>query len=349
MSNACRYKFKDDHIFRLTDDTGMFQHCKYGIPDPTKGYTTDDNARALIMAVMLYEKYKKKKYLNLMYRYTSFVLNSLNAEGKFKNFMGYNREFLEEEGSQDCFGRCLWALGYTLASRSVPINIKGACRYILNKSISNVSKLTYPKAKAYAIIGLGYIDTDLSKEYIRKLADSLVKGYEEHKEENWNWFEDFMSYGNAVLPWSLLVAYRLLKQNKLLEVCIESMEFLKSVTFRKGYFKPIGCKGWFKKDGAPAEFDEQPLEACETLLACIEAYKVTGDREYLKAAEKCFDWFNGLNSKGLSLVDPDTGGCYDGITEDGVNFNQGAESIISYVISYLAIENYIKQGKEGGG
>ncbi|SHE74471.1 glycosyltransferase [Desulforamulus putei] len=331
---------RDSHIFRLTDDTGMFQHAKYGVPDPTRGYTTDDNARALIMAVMLYERFGQEKYLALVYRYLSFVLNAQNREGRFKNFMGYNRDFMEESGSEDCFGRCLWALGYTLASAKTPRNVKDTCRYLLQKALPHVASLRWPRAKAYSLIGLTCLDMQETEEHVRNLAASLAKQYEEHRDDNWNWFEDRLTYSNAVLPWSLLAAYRVSGEQRLLDIARESLAFLERITFGEGYFKPVGCHGWFLKGQPRAEYDEQPLEACEMLLAYLEAYRITSHKRYLDRARKCLAWYHGYNSKGLCLIDPETGGCYDGITEKGLNLNQGAESIISYFIACLALDVY---------
>jgi len=328
------------HIFRLTDDTGMFQHSKYGVPDPSKGYTTDDNARALIAAVMIYEKYKQSEYLDLIYRYASFLLNAQNEVGKFKNFMDYNRNFVEEEGSEDCFGRCLWALGYTVAAPTVPQNVKAACKSMLKKALPNVEHLKFIRGKAYSIIGLSYMDGNDIRQYIETLASSLVEEYHKHSEDQWNWFEESVTYCNAVMPWALFKAYRVLGEQQLLDIAIKSMKFLEKETFTESYFQPIGCKGWLEKNKKAALFDQQPVEACEMLLAFLEAYKITHDFHYLKRARACFEWYQGRNCQGLCLIDPETGGCYDGITKEGLNYNQGAESLVSYYIAYMTILNH---------
>ncbi|HZK70451.1 MAG TPA: glycosyltransferase, partial [Clostridia bacterium] len=167
-----------DYLFTLTDDTGIFQHSVYGIPDPRKGYTTDDNCRALILAVMLLENFKEKKYLDLVSKYLAFILNAQNDNGKFKNFMNYNRDFIEKEGSEDCFGRCLWALGRTISSPGIPKNIKKACQHILNKILENWSKLDSPRAKAYSIVGLSYLkETEDVISHIETLSMELVRQY----------------------------------------------------------------------------------------------------------------------------------------------------------------------------
>ena len=329
--------FKDDHIFRMTDDTGMFQHTKFGVPDRTKGYTTDDNARALIMAAMLYEQDPQEKYNKLIYRYMSFLFHAQNGRGKFRNFMGYDRRFLEEEGSEDCFGRSLWALGFVIANESVPLNVKRTANYVVKKAVPNCLDLSYPRAKAYSIIGLEYIGTEESRGYVQRLASSLAEQYEQFRDEEWQRFENALTYSNAVLPWAMLVGYKATGNERFKEIGLESLKFLEGKTFRGGYFKPIGCCGWLVKGKERAEFDEQPVEACETVLAYLEAYVVTGEKSYLKKAKICFEWFEGRNSKGISLIDNETGGCYDGITQNGVNLNQGAESIISYVIANLAL------------
>jgi hypothetical protein len=165
-----------DYVYTLTDDVGIFQHSVYGVPDPRKGYTTDDNCRALILAVMLCESFKEKKFLRLVCKYLAFMLNAQNDNGKFKNFMNYNREFLEEEGSEDCFGRCMWALGRTISSPAIPENIKNTCRYILDKALKHWPKLDSPRSKAYSIVGLSYIEeTEEIISLIDTLSMSLVR------------------------------------------------------------------------------------------------------------------------------------------------------------------------------
>lgn len=338
MNSLCLIDtFKDDYIFLLTDDTGMLQHSKHSLPDPRHGYTTDDNARALIMALMLYQRYKKKKYRDLVYKYASFLLNSQNDRGKFKNFMGYDRKWLEEEGSEDCFGRCLWALGFTLSSEYTPKGVKYGLSHIYRKAVPNVTSLSSPRAKAYSIIGLSHLEGDDTKKLVFETARSLCRQYEEYSDGEWKWFENIVAYCNNVLPWSLISAYKTTGEKRFLEIAEESLEFLGNITFKDGYFKPVGCNGWLLKGGQRAEFDQQTVEACEGVLTYMEAYELTGEKKYLQKAKKCHSWYEGENSKGISLVDSETGGCYDGLTPKGVNLNMGAESLVSYVISYMKI------------
>ncbi|HWR39534.1 MAG TPA: glycosyltransferase [Patescibacteria group bacterium] len=330
--------FDDEHIFRMTDDTGMFQHARFSVPNLQEGYTTDDNARALIMAVMLYEKLPKPAYLALIYRYLGFVLYAQNEKGRFRNFMLYNRQFRETEGSEDCLGRCLWALGYTQASAVLPSGIKEACLGAVNQALPNVRALTWPRSQAYALIGLSFIKSPAMDGLICELADSLCSRFEQYTgDDSWQWFEDSITYDNAVLPWALFAAYSRLQQQRLLCVASQSMSFLHSVTFKDGFFRSVGCNGWLIRGAEAALHDEQPLEACTTMLAYLAAYEATGDAAMFELARKSFAWYQGDNSRGESLIDHETGGCYDGIMCYGLNQNQGAESIVCYAIANLAM------------
>jgi hypothetical protein len=269
------------------------------------------------------------------------MIYAQNDNGKFKNFMNFQREFLEEEGSEDCFGRCLWALGRTISSPSIPTNIKRSCWHMVNKAIEHWPNLSSPRAKAYSIVGLSYIaEKPEVFPYIEQLAMSLVDQYKEHKSEDWHWFEDYITYGNSFFPWSLMKAFDILGTIIFLETAKESMEFLESITLKEDYFKPIGCNGWLMKGKEPAEYDEQPIEACETLLAYLEFYDITKEKKYLENAEKCFHWYKGHNSKGVSLIDTVTGAIYDGLNENGLNLNQGSESLVSYGIAFMELSNY---------
>ncbi len=339
--NIVVFPFRSDYLFRLTDDTGIFQHAKFSVPDPAKGYTTDDNARALIVAMLLWTVYDQKEYLDLAYRYLSFIVNAQTETGKYRNFMSYNRLFMEDEGSEDCFGRCLWALGYVMATPKAPDGMKEACRYLLAKSMPNVQSLQWLRAQAYAIIGLRHVATTEAYDFIQYLAAFLADSYKKHSTQKWCWFEDVLTYSNAILPWAMFIAGKVLGDDNLLSIAEESLTFLEKVTFSDGYFKPIGCQGWYSKNGNPAKYDEQPLEACETALAYIEGYSITRNFDYLSKAKTCRDWYLGHNSLQKSLIDPQTGGCYDGITPAGLNLNQGAESIISYCMCRLIVDRLV--------
>jgi len=332
-----------NRLLTMTDDTGMFQHCKYGVPDRFHGYATDDNCRALILVLWMYEKQLKQEYIELMYIYTAFMLHAQNDKGMFRNFMDYNRSFKEVEGSEDCFGRCIWTISEALASEHAPRNIKEACKYMLNKAISNVPKIKCIRARSYLLMGLCSIEDETFKPklqgYISQFVQEILNEFHIHSTQDWIWPEEVLTYSNAIIPLGLFKAWNLLKEDEILHTATQMLDFLLDKLFSDGYFKPVGCKGWMFKDGHRAKWDEQPLEASEMLLACLEANKCTKERKYLFFARKCFEWYKGANSGKYSMIDQESFGCFDGITETGVNLNQGAESIISYGMAALLLEH----------
>ena len=326
---------EDAYVFRMTDDTGMFQHAQYDVPDPSHGYTTDDNARALIMAAMLFEVHGQKKYLDLVYRYLTFMLYA-EAEGWLCNFMRYDRLFVKEKGSQDCFGRSLWALGSTASSPSLPEPVRAVAKNLFDKAAGNCDKLIHLRSMAYAVLGLVHRDNDRARQLADCLANNIVESYHRTAVSDWRWFEDKLTYCNAVLPWALMEAYTVTRKREFLDIGLESLGFLSENTFRQGVFWPIGCKGWYARGSDPAKYDQQPVEACETLLASLKAFELTGDNTYLTRSRQCLAWYFGENSLSVSLIEPKTGGCKDGIMAAGLNPNQGAESLVSSQIAWLA-------------
>jgi hypothetical protein len=325
---------KLDHLYTMTDDTGIIQHSKYAIPDLATGYTTDDNARALIIAAMLYHRKPNQEFLQLINRYLAFLHFGQKNNGKWKNFMNYQRKFIENEGSEDSFGRSLWSLGFVLSLKNIPNGISDVTKYLYNRALQNVKKLTFIRAKAYSIIGLSFAQDSILED----LADELIQIYMKNKTPDWKWFEDEITYANGVLPYALFKAYEVKPKKEYIDVGIETLAFLDELVMKKGYLKLIGCNGWAEKDGIIARFDEQPVDAADMVLAYAKAYELTGQKEYLQKAQKSFEWFLGENCHGLALINPENGGCYDGLTKDGLNYNQGAESQFAYIVSYLTID-----------
>ena len=342
-------KLKIDHIFRMTDDTGILHHSNCGVPDHSKGYTTVDNARALIMAVKMIGQTHTKKFENhfecLINTYVSFLSGAQNADGTFRNSMGYNREFIDEIGTEECFGRCLWALCYTYSDQNVSQSIKQVVWELIDKALQHCMKVKSSRAIAYVIIGLNYLNQEKTNEYISKLAASLVDHYIHHKSDNWHWFEASLTGCNAVLPWALLTAFRVTKESRYFKIGMDSLQFLESKTFTKYYFKPIGQKEQNCPDNEIIQFDGQTLEASETTAVYIEAFLLTNKPEFIGKAKTCFYWYLGKNAQKHSLIDAETGGCHDGIEFDRLNPNQGAESIISFWLAYLEIKKYLKPEK----
>lgn len=323
------------YLFRITDDTGMFQHAVLGVPDPSEGYTTDDNARALVLAALLYERSPEKQYENLLVRYLSFLLYA-EKDRWFRNFMGYDRNFTEKRGSEDCFGRCLLALGFTVSHQSLPSAVRKCAERLLCRTVSSCSSLTYLKGKAYALIGLTLWNNTSAQPFIKMLRESVADTYVQCRRENWCWFEEEVTYCSAILPLAVFCAYE--PESPDIKIGLESFDFLIQTTFQDDIFVPVGCKGWLKQGGKPAVFDEQPVEACNMMLACLKAHEITGSEKYLVRAKQCFSWYLGHNVSDLSLIDPETGGCRDGLTRHGLNENEGAESIVCWLTAALIAE-----------
>ncbi len=342
-----------EHLERMTDDTGLLQHCKFSIPDRHHGYSADDNARALILSVLLYEETGSKEYLTLMSIYLAYLYHSQTKSGRFRNFMDYGHLFTEKVGSDDCFGRCIWAICRTAVSASIPESFRNICYEMILRAEKNIADLHYPRSVAYALIGYALLPKTAKREImVSSMAKCLTGCFIRHVDEKWKWFENEMTYSNAVLPWALYSAASYTGSKDMFSVAGTSFEFLESLTIFPRYFKPIGCNGWLTKGDLPAEYDEQPLEACEMILALIarhDAYNMfeggTDDlqKQCQLRMEKVYMWYHGTNSKGISLIDSQTGGCCDGITPTGLNLNQGAESIVSYGIATLAMAIFFRE------
>jgi hypothetical protein len=342
ITNNKSRKIRTDHIFRMTDDTGILHHSNCGVPDVTKGYTTVDNARALIMAVKLFDQTHTKRVESLIYKYVSFLSNAQNEDGTFRNSMGHDHEFLEEKGLEECFGRCLQALCCTFSDDNMPQGIKKTVWDLIEKALPHCLKMKSSRAIAYVILGLKYLRQEQTNGYISKLAALLVDHYVHYNEGEWHWFEDRLTCCNASLPWALLTAFKVTKESRYLKVGLESLAFLESKTFTENYFKPIGMKGLLYNGNDVTQYDEQTLEASETTSMYIEAFLLTNNKDFIDKAKTCFYWYLGKNSKSHTLMDAETGGCHDGIEYGRLNPDQGAESIISFWLAYLEINKYIK-------
>jgi hypothetical protein len=328
-------KYKDAYLFLLTDDTGMLQHGKYTVPDPRYGYTTDDNARALILAVRLYEQFHRVSYEKLIYRYAGFLLRAQKDDGRFRNFMSYDRRWLDDQGSDDCQGRCVWAMAVTVIAPAVPCGIRKLMRVMLQKAWPQLVKMKFLRGRAYALLGLTQLRDRAITQELGTFIAPLCQAFEKNHEVDWQWFESKLTYSNALLPWALLRVYTVQKDVKIFEEGLAALDFLIEKTFRQGIFQPVGCKGWLEKgEAAGAVFDQQPLEAAEMTAVCLEAWKITGKTLYRRYADAAFAWYYGKNVLQTPLIENSTGGCFDGLAEDGVNENLGAESQVAYGIAW---------------
>ena len=339
--------FSLDHIRRMTDDTGLLQHAKFGIPNFKEGYCLDDNARALLMAVMAYRQEKHLQVLELLPVYLSYIHYMQNEDGTFRNFLSYNRNFLDEVGSEDSFGRTIWALGYLLKYPTTEMHYRSGREIFLNAS-PNFEKLEHIRGIANTIIGISnYLETnaddDHMKKILRNLAFKLVNQYRSYSTKGWKWFEETMTYDNAVLPLCLLHVGEILKDDAVLSAGMESMDFLSEVCLKNGYLSVIGNEKWFAKDGEQSVFAQQPIDAMMMVLLYQKAFSLTGDERYLRNIQTSYMWFLGENDLQLHLYDRDTKGCFDGLESYGVNSNQGAESSLAYLVSYLTVAELNQQ------
>ncbi len=334
-------EFSLEHIRRLTDDTGIIQHANFGIPNLKEGYCLDDNARALLMVLMSYQRTNGELELNLATVYLSYIHYMQNEDGTFRNFLGFNREFLDEVGSEDSFGRAIWALGYLLSYAPKDAFYQTG-KLVFFNAAPNFEKLQSIRSIANTILGISYYlktnpADESMNERLRILSDKLIQHYEINSSVSWKWFEPLLAYDNGILPLALLHAAEVLHNDTIHKVALESMEFLTSITLQEGYLSIVGNENWYEKEGERSMFAQQPVDALAMILMFQQAYQLTKNKEYLTKLFSCFMWFLGENDLRMNLIDFETKGCCDGFESYGVNRNQGAESSLAYLISYLIV------------
>jgi len=335
------------HLRHMTDDTGILQHAVFSVPNCEEGYTTDDNARALIVTVLLQESqaFGSELPANLSRRYLAFLEFAFHSKiGRFRNFLGYDRQWQESTGSEDSHGRALWALGTVLGGSADP-GLRGASGQLFESAIPATLAFTSPRAWAFSVLGMqGYLDWFPGDRVIQGarnlLANRLLDLYERTHTRDWRWFETSLAYSNARLSQALILAGANGKNRRMVDVGCESLKWLVAEQHRDDdhVFVPIGSRGFFAKGKEKARFDQQPVEACATVAACVEAYRVTGDSSWLEEAWSAFRWFLGENDLQVPLYDAATGGCRDGLHPDRVNENQGAESTLSFLMALLDMQ-----------
>ena len=330
------------HLRLLTDDTGMLQHSKFTVPDRSHGYCTDDNARALIAVLMAQEMVPENASLSdLAGRYLSFLEHAFNNEnGRFRNFMTFDRKWTEDYGSEDSQGRAIWGLGVTVALSKAEGQVRLAMN-LFKRALLVLNDFESPRAWAFSLIGIhAYLvgfSGDSDARRIRKvLALKLFDLYAKNASPDWPWIEDIVTYSSGRIPQALLLSGQWLHRGDVIEAGLNSLEWLVKIqTDPAGHFVPIGNDGWYVKNGKRAKLDQQPVEAHSMIDACVEAYNVTGEKKWIEEARRCFDWFLGRNDLNVLIYDYTTGGCRDGLTAEGANLNQGAESTLAWLLSLL--------------
>jgi glycosyltransferase involved in cell wall biosynthesis len=334
-------EFNLAHIKRMTDPTGIIQHAKYGIPNLKEGYCLDDNARALLMVLMAYRQKKDPLALELLPIYLSYIHYMQNKDGTFRNFLSFKREYLDEVGSEDSFGRAVWALGYLLGNSPNDAYYQSG-RMIFFEACPNFEKLQSLRGIANTIIGICYYlmtnkSDESMTEVLRKLTFKIIDQYDAESSAEWKWFEPIVCYDNGILPLSLFYSFQFIKEEKVLNVALEAMNFLISINLKDGYLSLIGNQKWYRKGGERAYFAQQPVDTMAMVLMFYQAFIATNDKQYLNQMYTSFMWFLGENDLRMNLYDFETCGCCDGIEEYGINRNQGAESSLAYLISHLRI------------
>jgi len=333
---------KLDHLRHMTDETGILQHAIFTIPNYREGYTTDDNARALMVSALL-EALGYEESLELASRYLAFIWHAFNAEnGRFRNFMDYQRHWLEVGDSDDCHGRTLWALGTVLGRSNTPA-LQSMAGHVFEQSLPAILGTTSPRAWAFALIGiheyLQRFSGDRRASQVREdLSGRLLSLYQSHRSDEWRWFEDKLTYCNAALPHALVMCGNSIPNPAMAEAGLEALSWLADLhRGAAGHFVPIGSNGFYQQGGERARFDQQPVEAQAMVSACLEAYRITSDKRWRKEARRAFEWFLGRNDLNLRVYDPTTGGCRDGLHPDRLNENQGAESTLAFLQALLEL------------
>jgi glycosyltransferase involved in cell wall biosynthesis len=356
-----------NHVNTLTDDTGMLQHAIFTIPNRAEGYTTDDNARGLIFTVLLAQfgngngngndKDKDKDRFgqansaapDFSRRYLSFLEHAFNpSNGRFRNFLSYDRRWNEPAGSEDCHGRALWSLG-TVLGRSGDQGLRSAAGRLFEFSLPAALESYSPRAAAYTLLGIQeYLNSypgDRDAQKIRSvLSRRLLEMYASIRRPDWQWFEDVVAYGNARLPQAMLVVGSASSDDRMVSCGLEALDWLLKAQHceTNHHFVPIGSQGFYHQGGEKARFDQQPVEAAGAVSACLEAYRITGDGRWRSEAWSAFNWFLGDNDLQLPLYDSATGGCRDGLHPERANQNQGAESTLSFLMAWLEMRSLQK-------
>jgi glycosyltransferase involved in cell wall biosynthesis len=338
-------EIKLDHLKAFTDDTGILQHANYTIPDRIHGYCTDDNARALLAAAM------GQRYLPtngwgldaLSGHYLGFLLYAYNEKnGRFRNFMTYSRQWLEEIGSEDAHGRALWCLGKAVAFLANPGHLAMSTT-LFNQALPAAERFHSPRAIAFCLVGMhAYLDKFSGDSEVRRirrvLANRFFDQFKSQATDDWPWPEKALNYANGKLPHALLLSGQGMQRSDVIDMGLKALKWLLVVQTEDKHFVPIGSNGWYAQGGPRARFDQQPVEANAMVEACVEAYNLTRDHAWFENAAMCFNWFLGQNDLNMPLYDAKTGGCRDGLMADGINQNQGAESSLAWLLSLMTLQ-----------
>ncbi|HHY04681.1 MAG: hypothetical protein GX892_01060 [Thermoanaerobacteraceae bacterium] len=327
------------HFIELTDKTGIIQFSKGSRPDIKSGYTIDDNARALIIALGM----KGNSRIELAKTYSRYMKEAQLENGVWQN-LKINGKFSSALNSEDSMGRGVLAASF--ATNCEIDEVRHLAKIMLQKSIPSAVHLTSPRASSYVLLCLCNLlqvynnanNTHIS-QYARKISQRLINLYEQNHTQDWHWYENILTYCNALMPHALFAYYIVSSNKKALQVAVDSLNFLTDTLFKPGYLSIVGNRGWWKKGQKIPPFDQQPVDACSIALACIQGYIATQKSELCEMAKLAYEWYLGKNINKVSVINEKTQGCHDALTPYGVNLNQGAEAIISYLMAHQIIYN----------
>lgn len=330
------------HLLRLTDSTGVVQHARYGVPDFRHGYSTDDQARALIVATKAAQlRPESTAWDNLASRYLAFLFYAFDEESeRFGNFMNYQRNWVKPVATEDVHGRTLWGLAHVL-SLSANTGHRELAAHLLERGLPLTGAFASPRAVAFTILAAQlYLRRYAGASQVRTIRDNLARRlldqFNEKATDDWPWLEDTLTYANARIPHALIEAGQAIDDREMFECGLKVLAWLDRVQLsERGWFAPVGSNGWYPRGESAARFDQQPIEAFTMLDACVTAYRATHDKRWAVSGRRAFQWFLGENDLGLPLYDYATGACFDGLHPDRVNRNQGAESTICWLLSLL--------------
>ncbi|OAV43186.1 glycosyltransferase [Lewinella sp. 4G2] len=339
-------KIKLDHLLRMTDDCGIIQHAKYATPNRHEGYCLDDNGRALLFTSMAlstgrFPKAERKILTELSETYLSYIFHAQHEDGTFSNFMSYGREFLDDQGSEDSYGRALWGLAACITA-NIREDLTALAQECFIRAIGHLDRRTSPRTLSYGIIALSEYLGEHDDENLRNLLDRSVNRLLDHhrdsRYDDWDWFEPYLTYDNGLMPLALYRSLRILPKNAVQSVAESTTDFLVQRTILGNIPRPVGCHAVCHRGEAPQQFDQQPLEVMADTLLYLDAYAQGRMDKDEKLARTVYGWFHGNNDLAVKMYCSKTGGCYDGLTATGPNKNQGAESLLAYLIATLAIQ-----------
>ncbi len=347
LSVKLQRSVKFDHLFTLTDHNAVLQHAKFSVPARSEGYTVDDNARALVFAVKAGSLTSAPSICELQRKLISFLMLMQNEDGRFHNCMDYSQRITDEPIEGDHVGRVIWATGAAINS-NMSSGMKASARLVFDRALPWARASTSPRTKAYSCLGLherlrAEPEDQNLRANLKLMADNLVALYDTVRTSDWLWFENILTYDNPRLSQALFAAYESLGERTYLAVAETTLQFLKKTETIDRVFVPIGNRGWYVRGEARALYDQQPVEPGAIIEAAVVAYKLNRSNLYEELLQQSLGWFFGLNTKSVKLYDDATGACCDGITPEGLNENQGAESTLAFLLAAEAFVNSFAQ------